>query len=103
MSTNINVVAAKLELSKGTVSRILKGKGLAFSPQTRERVFAVAEELGYRPNQTARALATGRTGFIALWMQHLRTSRDLHVVSTFEIAFTVLRHICASGYKEFNR
>jgi LacI family transcriptional regulator len=84
VSANINDVAAKLELSKGTVSRILNGKGLAFSPKTRERVFAVAEEMGYRPNQIARALAMGRTGFIALWMQHLLTSYYARVARYME-------------------
>ncbi len=82
--TNINEVAAKLDLSKGTVSRILNGKGLAFSPQTRERVFAVAGELGYRPNQIARALATGRTGFIGLWVQHLMTAYYARVAQFME-------------------
>ncbi len=83
-SMNINEVAAKLELSKGTVSRILNGKGLAFSLTTRERVFAVAEELGYRPNQTARALATGHTGYIGVWVQHLLTSYYALVVHFME-------------------
>lgn len=84
MPVNINEVAARLDLSKGTVSRILNGKGMAFSAQTRERVFAVAEEMGYRPNQIARALATGRTGFIALWMPHLLTSYFARVAHFME-------------------
>lgn len=36
------------------------------SPQMRERVQAAIDQLGYRPNLTARTLATGRTGMIAL-------------------------------------
>ncbi|MBZ6372746.1 MAG: LacI family DNA-binding transcriptional regulator [Rhodoglobus sp.] len=36
------------------------------SPAMRDRVRAAIEELGYRPNLTARRLATGRTGMIAL-------------------------------------
>ncbi|MGN6501777.1 MAG: LacI family DNA-binding transcriptional regulator [Pseudolysinimonas sp.] len=36
------------------------------SPAMRDRVQAAIDELGYRPNLTARRLATGRTGMIAL-------------------------------------
>jgi len=36
------------------------------SPAMRARVEAAIEELGYRPNLTARRLATGRTGMLAL-------------------------------------
>ena len=36
------------------------------SPATRERVQAAIDQLGYRPNLTARTLATGRTGMMAL-------------------------------------
>ena len=36
------------------------------SATLRERVQAAIDELGYRPNLTARRLATGRTGMIAL-------------------------------------
>jgi DNA-binding LacI/PurR family transcriptional regulator len=36
------------------------------SPAMRDRVQAAIAELGYRPNLTARRLATGRTGMIAL-------------------------------------
>jgi DNA-binding LacI/PurR family transcriptional regulator len=36
------------------------------SAKTRERVQSAIDELGYRPNRTARTLATGRTGMLAL-------------------------------------
>lgn len=36
------------------------------SPQVRTRVQAAIEELGYKPNLTARRLVTGKTGMIAL-------------------------------------
>jgi LacI family transcriptional regulator len=43
-----------------TVSRTFSAPQLV-NPDTRRRVLAVAEQLGYRPNRAARALITGRT------------------------------------------
>jgi DNA-binding LacI/PurR family transcriptional regulator len=48
-----------------TVADALKGSGRV-APATRERVLRIAKELNYTPNATARALATGRTGKIAV-------------------------------------
>lgn len=52
-------VARVAGVSHQTVSRYLKGyEGIR--PQTRERVERALEELSYRPNMTARSLATSR-------------------------------------------
>ena len=48
-----------------TVADALKGTGRV-APATRERVLRLAQELNYVPNAAARALATGRTGTIAV-------------------------------------
>ena len=48
-----------------TVSDVLKGTGRV-APATREKVLRIAQELNYIPNAAARALATGRTGKIAV-------------------------------------
>ncbi|MBC8103865.1 MAG: LacI family DNA-binding transcriptional regulator [Cytophagales bacterium] len=79
-------LAARLSLSKGAVSRILNDKGEGFSEETRRRVFSVAQEIGYVPNPLARALATGRSGFIALWVQTLVTSYHAQVAHAMEEA-----------------
>ena len=84
MSTTIADLASRLNLSKGSVSRILNDKGQGFSEETRRRVFALADEIGYRPNAVARALATGRTGFIGLWVHDLRTTYHAHVAHQME-------------------
>ena len=47
-------------VSHQTVSRVLNGNPHV-RPETRRRVLAAMNELGYRPNLTARALATGRS------------------------------------------
>jgi DNA-binding LacI/PurR family transcriptional regulator len=47
-------------VSHQTVSRVINGSPHV-RPETRERVLAAMEELGYRPNPVARALVTGRS------------------------------------------
>lgn len=61
---NIKDVAERAGVSVATVSRVLNGH----SPvaETRERVLAAVRELGYRPNNVARALRTARTGTLGL-------------------------------------
>src|ERR1700749_4616966 len=47
-------------VSHQTVSRVINGSPHV-RPETRDRVLAAMEELGYRPNSVARALVTGRS------------------------------------------
>jgi DNA-binding LacI/PurR family transcriptional regulator len=47
-------------VSHQTVSRVINGSP-SVRPDTRDRVIAAMQALGYRPNSVARALATGRT------------------------------------------
>jgi LacI family transcriptional regulator len=79
-------LAARLSLSKGTVSRILNDKGAAFSEETRTRVMTVAREIGYAPDPLARALATGKTGFVALWVQTLSTAYHTQIAGAMQDA-----------------
>ena len=53
-------VAARAGVSPGTVSKALNGRG-QLKPETRRRVVAAAEELGFRANMLARNLLEGRT------------------------------------------
>lgn len=61
----IKEVAAAAGVSVTTVSHALNGKG-RLPEETRERVRQVADELGYRPNATARNLVVGKTGLLGL-------------------------------------
>ena len=54
-------VAARAGVSHQTVSRVVNGSD-AVRGETRDRVQAAIEELGYRPNKSARALVTRRSG-----------------------------------------
>jgi len=75
MPVSIRDVARQAGVSHGTVSKVLNQQvGSYISDSTRERVVAVAKEMGYRPHRIARALATGRTNLVALWMTHIDRS-----------------------------
>ncbi len=66
---NSTDVARLAGVSRATVSYVFNGRrnGATVPEPTRERILAVAESIGYRPNRTARALKTGKTNTIALW------------------------------------
>lgn len=55
-------VAARAGVSRTTVSYVLNGRlDLPIPQETRARVFQAAQELGYRHNQLARSLRSGKT------------------------------------------
>jgi DNA-binding LacI/PurR family transcriptional regulator len=58
-------VARAAGVSLTTVSRAVSGNG-RLSDKTRQRVRAVATQMGYRPNPVARTLAGGKTGVVAI-------------------------------------
>lgn len=61
----IGEVARVSGFSSTTVSNALSGKGRV-APATRERILAVAHDLGYRPHAAAAHLARKRTGHLIL-------------------------------------
>lgn len=63
-------LAAELGLSQTTVSRALNGYP-EVNEATRQRVEEAAARLGYRPNISARRLATGRVGAIGVFLPAL--------------------------------
>src|SRR5438552_5094806 len=58
-------VARRAGVSQKTVSRVLNNEPYV-SAQVRKRVLDAAEELGYRLNNAARALASGKTRSIGV-------------------------------------
>ncbi|MCT4333483.1 substrate-binding domain-containing protein [Paracoccus sp. YLB-12] len=52
-------------VSPTTISHAFSGRRKV-DPETRERIVALAEQMGYRPNQAAQRLRSGRTGTIGL-------------------------------------
>lgn len=67
----IRQLAEHLDISIGTVSRALNGKP-DVNEETRKRVLAAAEQLGYVANQSGRSLRQGTTNVIGLMIQSSR-------------------------------
>jgi LacI family transcriptional regulator, galactose operon repressor len=65
VAVTIRDVARQAQVSVATVSRALTSPDLVRAA-TRERVLAVAADLGYQPNLAARGLITGKTGNIGI-------------------------------------
>jgi DNA-binding LacI/PurR family transcriptional regulator len=68
MATTLKDIAARTGLSLPTVSHIMSERGGAYREETRQRVWAAAAQLGYRPNVSARAVRSGRYGNLILLM-----------------------------------
>ncbi len=94
----VKQVAHAAGVSVATVSYVLsgrRGRSSGVSEGTRLRVTDAAAELGYRPNRTARAMRTGRTGVIQL---------ALHMLSdpwSIAIAERVTRFASERGFSTF--
>lgn len=80
----IRMVAERAGVSVATVSYVLSGRPGAQATGVREdtavRVRTAAEELGYVPNSSARAVRTGRTGTILLSLTMLSDPWSLSIV-----------------------
>ena len=94
-AVTIKDMAAELGLSITTISRALNGYS-DVGEQTRERVIATAEKMGYRPNRNAQRLVMQRTHNIG-WVQpdNERKFLDPHFV---EVMAGVLRGARAAQY-----
>jgi LacI family transcriptional regulator len=69
-------VARRAGLSKTAASMVLNGReGTRLSAEAHQRVFAAAEDLGYRPNVAARSLRTRKTATIAFVSDIVATTR----------------------------
>lgn len=75
-------VARAAGVSKSTVSDALQGSGRV-AEATRDRVRAVAEELGYRPNSAARRLRRASTGALGLHLPQTATRLDYYMKLAF--------------------
>ncbi|MEU3204791.1 LacI family DNA-binding transcriptional regulator [Streptomyces cyaneofuscatus] len=75
-------VARTAGVSKSTASDALQGSGRV-AEATRDRVRAVAEELGYRPNSAARRLRRSSTGAIGLHLPQTATRLDYYMNLAF--------------------
>ena len=93
--TLIHDIAKHLEVSIATVSLVLNGKAKEhrISDALAERVLAYVEEVGYRPNQLAKSLRTGKTHVIGLIIE------DISNPFFATVAWRIERHAFARGYR----
>ncbi|MBC3864301.1 LacI family DNA-binding transcriptional regulator [Undibacterium jejuense] len=90
----LKYVAETAGVSLASASYALNGGG-SLGRETRERVIAVAQQLGYSPNQAAKTMRTGRTSTIGLVVPDLTNPFFPQLVQTV---------ICAlgeAGYETF--
>lgn len=87
-------VAERAGVSQSTASFVLNNRRISnISDETRKKVRSVAADLGYVPNAIARALATGKTGLIGLWIRSLQSTYYSRFV------YDIDRVITDNGYK----
>lgn len=79
----IREVAARAGVSPATVSRVMKGE-VPVNAETRARVEAAIDALGYAPNAFARSLASNRLGGVGLVISHLAGPFMGRVMMTLE-------------------
>ncbi|TYL46960.1 LacI family DNA-binding transcriptional regulator [Marinomonas sp. IMCC 4694] len=99
MST-INEVASAAGVSKATVSRVLSGT-TPVKEETRARILAAIETLGYSPNQAARSLASNKSFTVGVVASSVESGYYGPSVGAIERTLRRFdRHvIIASGYK----
>jgi DNA-binding LacI/PurR family transcriptional regulator len=68
----ITDIATKAGVSRATVSYVLNERNttVRISDHTRQRVMETAAELGYRRNELARAVITGKNRMLGFWVMH---------------------------------
>lgn len=92
MPTTLADIAAKLGVSKMTISRAINGHP-AIKDETRKKVLEVARQMKYRPNHHARALTTRRSSLLGLIVPDLMHSFYA------EIAKAIVSVVRPAGYE----
>ena len=71
-------------VSRATVDRALNGKD-RISPKTKEKILAVAKQMGYRKDLLARSLVKGKTMCIGVLVFDIRNYYFSQLVNTIEL------------------
>jgi LacI family transcriptional regulator len=93
----IRDVAQRAGVSIATVSRVLNDKGDA-SPETRDRVHAVAHALGYSVDRAARELVTQQTRVVAIVVGDNAGHRDLSLIFFGKVLAAISHRLAQSSY-----
>lgn len=87
MAVTLRDIAKRLNLSHATVSFVLNDRRDVTIPEiTRQRVLEMAKEMGYRPNRAARALVSGKTNIIGVWIPTIRHRYYAEVLDAINMA-----------------
>ncbi|HEX3800292.1 MAG TPA: LacI family DNA-binding transcriptional regulator [Verrucomicrobiae bacterium] len=84
-------IARKLGVSRQLVTFALSGYP-QISQESRERILAAAQAMGYRPNPYARALRKGKSGIIGLWIPDQISTHYTHVARELNRLVKTARH-----------
>nr|WP_172151442.1 LacI family DNA-binding transcriptional regulator [Isoptericola chiayiensis] len=97
-------VAAAAGVSKSLVSLALRGDP-GVSERTRERILAVADQVGYRPSLSARTLKQGRSMLVGVVISSLANPYHTEIVASVEDAAEAqgLSVVLAHGSRERHR
>jgi LacI family transcriptional regulator len=95
--TTIKELARLSGVSVGTVSRALNGY-TDVSPETRERVMRLAEELDYTPSAAARTLVMERSHVIGVFLDTGEGHPDVQHPFFHEVLAGLKDHIGAAGF-----
>jgi DNA-binding LacI/PurR family transcriptional regulator len=89
MTVRMKDVASRAGVSLSAVSLALSGRNQqSISAETRKRILAIVEELGYTPNQRARSLATGTTNSLGVIVSEIANPFFPEIIHSFEVAAT---------------
>lgn len=102
--TSLEDVAKALGVSKTLVSMVINGKAAHYgiSKITEERVWAKIQEMGFKPNQTARKLRTGKSNVIGLIVADISNPFYAKIARSIEDAASAKGYhlvICSSDEK----
>lgn len=93
MGVTITEIARLAGVSHSSVSRVLNGAPIRISDKRRRRILELARELNYVPNKTAKALKTGRHGFIAVIAYDITDAFAVECISSLE------KHLADTPYR----
>lgn len=91
MAMTLAELARLAGVSTATASVALNNK-TGVSESTRQRIVALAEEVGYRPNRVGRALRQSRTGAVGLYMPHSASSFGYYTETTRGVSDVLHEH-----------
>ncbi|MER5638819.1 LacI family DNA-binding transcriptional regulator [Kitasatospora sp. NPDC002227] len=97
-----NDVARRANVSTAVVSYVINNGPRPVAPATRERVLAVIEELGYRPDSMAQAMARRRTNLIGMVLPDARQPFFAELAHAVEQAATEHGRLVLIGNSDYS-